>query len=297
MDIHQLKVFLSVYRNRSFSAASKELHLTQPSVSIHVKKLEEELGVKLFDRVGRRTLPTREGALLFNRAEEVVERLQGIKSDLASSEQEVRGIIGIGATTIPGSYVVPPLAAEFSRQYPEVFFQVTIAGAGKIAERVAAGELLIGIVDEFRSGRDLERLHSFRDELILVAAPGFIPQKAVSPLKLFTLPLLMREEGSDARASMEKQHLLHRISLKALNVKAILGSPDSLREAVKAGLGAAILSRFVVRDDLKAGLVEAISVRGVKMKRDFHVICRRNRALPEHYRAFVRFLSGKLPAA
>lgn len=297
MDIYQLKVFLSVYRNRSFSAASKELNLTQPSVSIHVKKLEEELGVKLFDRVGRRTIPTREGALLFSRAEEVVERLKDIKSDLTSSGREVRGIISIGATGIPGSYVVPPLAAEFSRQYPEVFFQVTIADTRTIVQKVAAGELLLGIVDELRGNDGLERLHTFRDELVLVAAPGFLPKREISPLKLFTIPLLMREEGSDSRASMEKQHLLHRISLKALNVKAILGSIDSLREAVKAGLGAGILSRFVVRDDLRSGILEATRIKGVKMKRDFHVISHQKRALPEHYRSFVQFLSEKLPAA
>lgn len=296
MDVYQLKVFLSVYRNRSFSSAAKELHLTQPSVSIHIKKLEEELGVKLFDRVGRQTIATREGALLFNRAEDVVTRLQDIKIDLSTMDREVRGIIGIGATTIPGSYVIPPLAAEFTRRHPEVFFQVAIDGTKRITERVSAGELLLGIVEDSAMLRGIDRLQTFHDELVLVAAPGVVGNKTVSPLKLFTLPLLMREEGSDSRASMEKQHLLHKISMKALNVKAILGSTDSLREAVKAGLGATILSRFVVRDDLKAGLVEEIRIKGVRMRRDFHVICQKQRALPGHYRAFVQFLEETLPA-
>lgn len=296
MDIYQLKVFLSVYRHRSFSAAAKELHLTQPSVSIHIRKLEEELGVQLFDRVGRKTVPTREGTLLFGRAEEVVGRLQDIKADLSAAEREVRGIIGVGATTIPGSYVVPPLAAEFSRRHPEVFFQVSIEDTKRILERVHVGELLVGIVEDGSLPRDVDRLHTFRDELVLVAAPGVVGKKTISPVRLFTLPLLMREEGSDSRASMEKQHLLHRISMKALNIKAILGSTDSLREAVKAGLGATILSRFVVRDDLKAGLVEEIRITGVRMRRNFHVVCRKKRVLPEHYRAFIRFLAERLPA-
>jgi DNA-binding transcriptional LysR family regulator len=296
LDIYQLKVFLSVYRQRSFSSAAKELHLTQPSVSIHIKRLEDELGVKLFDRVGRRTIPTREGTLLYSRAEDVVSRLQDIKTDLSTAEREVRGIISIGATTIPGSYVIPPLAAEFSRRHPEVFFQVAIDDAKRITGRVVEGELLLGIVEDGTMPRDIDRLHTFRDELVLVAAPGVVGRKTVSPLKLFTLPLLMREEGSDARASMEKQHLLHRISMKALNIKAILGSTDSLREAVKAGLGATILSRFVVRDDLKAGLVEEVRISGVRMRRDFHVICRKQRALPGHCRAFVQFLAETLPA-
>lgn len=297
MDIYQLRVFLSVYRHRSFSAASKDLHLTQPSVSIHIKKLEEELGVSLFDRVGRKIVPTAEGDLLSSRAEEVVRRFQDIKIDMASSEKTVRGILDIGATAIPGNYVLPPLAAEFTKRHGGVFFQVAIDETKRIAERVAAGELPLGIVNDCRNYADLIRLHRFQDELVLVAAPGFVGKRTISPLKLFSLPLLIREEGSDSRSSMEKQHLLHKISMRALNVKAILGSTDSLKEAVKAGLGASILSRFVIRDDLKAGLVEEIRITGVKMKRDFHIIANKKNVLPEHYRVFVEFLSEKLPAS
>jgi DNA-binding transcriptional LysR family regulator len=297
MDIYQLKVFLSVYRNRSFSAASRELHLTQPSVSIHIKKLEEELGVRLFDRVGRRTIPTADGRLLHGRAEELVERLKDITSGFGAREQPLKGILGIGATGVPGSYVLPPLAAEFTKRHGEIFFNVAIDDAKRIISRIADGELHLGVVSDVKVPDDLESLHTFRDELVLVAAPGLIGKKEISPLKLFTVPLLMREEDSDSRASMERHHLLHRISLKALNIKAILGSTDSLREAVKAGLGATILSRFVVRDDLKAGLMEEVRIKGVQMKRSFSVVARRNRPLPEQYRAFVGFLKEKLPAA
>jgi DNA-binding transcriptional LysR family regulator len=297
MDIYQLQVFLSVYRNKSFSTAAKELHLTQPSISIHIKKLEEELGIRLFDRIGRTTIPTQEGKVLFSRAEEVMEQLKHIRTDLGSSEKEIKGLLSIGATSIPGSYVVPPLAAEFSKRYPEVFFQVTINETKTINNMVAANELHLGIVSDLKNASDLACLHTFKDELILVAAPGLIEKKEISPLKLFTLPLLMREEGSDSRSSMERSHLLHRISLKALNVRAILGSTDSLKEAVKAGLGATILSRFVIKDDLKSGLMQEVRIKGVHMKRLFYVVANKKRPLPEHYRAFVQFLSEKLPVA
>ena len=235
--------------------------------------------------------------MLFTKAEELVERLKDIKTGLSPSGQDVRGILSIGATGIPGSYVIPPLAAEFTKRNPEVFFQVSIDAARKVAERVSSGEVIMGIVEDCKGGADIECLHAFRDELVLVAAPGLLPARSISPLKLFTIPFLMREEGSDSRASMEKQHLLHRISLKAMNVRAILGSTDSVKEAVKAGLGAAILSRFVVRDDLKAGLIEEIRIKGVTMKRVFSVVTRKKRQLPEHCRSFVQFLTEKLPAA
>lgn len=297
MDVYQLQVFLCVYRHKSFTSASEELNLTQPSVSIHIKKLEEELGVKLFDKVGRKTIPTKEGTLLFGRAEEIIERIKDIKSDITSTSREIKGIISIGATTIPGSYVIPPLAAEFTKRYPEVFFQIIIGETKKISDMVLDGQLLLGIVDEIRGIENLECLHRFQDELVLVASPGLIQKKEISPLGLFKIPLLMREEGSEAQRSMQRHHLLHKISLKALNVKAILGSTDSLREAVKAGLGATILSKLVIRDDLKAGLVEEIRIKGVKMKRHFYLIARKKRAISEHYLAFVRFFAEKIPSA
>lgn len=295
MDVYQLKVFLSVFRHRSYTAASKELNLTQPSVSIHIRKLEEELGLKLFDKAGRKILPTREAALLAGKAEEIMESISDIKNNLTSASREIRGIISIGATSIPGSYVIPPLAAEFNRLYPDVFFQVVIGASREISEKVVSGELLVGIVEEIKGFDNLECLHRFKDELVLVSAPGFMEKNQITPLGLFRIPLLMREEDSDSQRSMQKQHLLHRISLKTLNIKAILGSTDSLREAVKAGLGATILSRFVVSGDLKAGLLNEITIRGVKMKRQFQIITRKKRAIPEHYLTFVRFLSDKLP--
>lgn len=295
MDVYQLKVFLSVYRNRSFTAASKELHLTQPSVSIHIKKLEEELGLKLFDKEGRKILPTREAALLAGKAAEIMESISDIKSNLMAAGREIRGIISIGATSIPGSYVIPPLAAEFNRLHPDVFFQVVIGTSKEISEKVQNGELLVGIVEETKGFDTLECLHRFKDELVLVSAPDFTEKTRITPLGLFSLPLLMREEDSDSQRSMQKQHLLHKISLKTLTIRAILGSTDSLREAVKAGLGATILSRFVVAGDLRAGLLKEILIRGVKMKRQFQIITRKKRVIPEHYLAFVRFLADRLP--
>jgi DNA-binding transcriptional LysR family regulator len=265
MDIYQLKVFLSVYRNRSFSRASEELHITQPSVSAHIKRLEEELGVRLFDRVGRKTLPTKEADLLNVRSDEIVRKLGDIKADLAGLEREVKGLLSIGAGSIPGSYILPSLAAGFRDAYPEVFFQVLIKDSSEILGMISGGELMLGLVEKDSAMAGLKTLHVIEDELVLVARPGFIGKKTITPVGLLKVPLLMREDGSDARESMQKQHLLHKVSLKALNITAILGSTDSVREAVKSGLGAAILSRH-------------------------YLLAHERRPLPSEYQAFVDFI-------
>src|SRR4030042_1518339 len=109
VDIHQLKVFASVFKNRSFSRASEELHLTQPTISDHVKTLEEELECKLFDRLGRTIIPTKEAEVLYSHAVEIIEKINVTKDMLGRLKKEITGELVVGASTIPGTYLMPSL--------------------------------------------------------------------------------------------------------------------------------------------------------------------------------------------
>jgi len=296
MDIYQLQVFSSVYRLRSFSRASEELHITQPTVSMHIKKLEDELGVRLFDRSGRKTMPTKEADLLQERAEELIARLKWIKEDFGRQD-DVEGLLTIGTSSSAGAYMIPYIAAEFQKLHTKVFFQLVVKDSAEIYRQLTSGELLVGVVEDKRERDGIIIEHSVVDEMVLITAPGYLKKKVITPLGLFRIPLLMREEGSDARRSMEKQHMLHNIALKGLKVVAILGSTDSLKEAVKAGLGAAILSRFAVKDDLKAGLLEEVRIRGVKMKRPLSVIAYKHRSLPRLYQSFIAYIKENVTSS
>lgn len=101
MDIHQLKVFSSVFRHRSFSKASEELHLTQPTVSDHIMTLEKEFDCKLFDRLGRTIMPTSEAEVLYNNAVEIIEKADALKGALGRFRKEIAGELAIGASTSP----------------------------------------------------------------------------------------------------------------------------------------------------------------------------------------------------
>jgi DNA-binding transcriptional LysR family regulator len=294
MDVYQLKVFASVYENKSFSRASEELNLTQPSVSAHVKKLEEELGVKLFDRVGRKTIPTREAELLHARAEEIIQKLMDIKDSLGRFQEEIKGLIKIGSSSIPGSYIIPPLAAEFRRKYPDVFFQVTIDDSRKIADMVMGGELLIGVVSEKIDHESIVHLVVIEDELVIAVPRGFMRKKEIAPMELLDTPFLMWGESSEMHKSMERGHTEKGVSLKGLNVVAVLDSTDSVREAVKSGLGVSILSRFAIKDDLKRRSIVEVKLKGVQMKQNYYVIAHKKRTLSSQYRAFMDFLKDKL---
>src|SRR3990172_4868184 len=109
MDIHQLRVFTSVFKNKSFSKASEELYLTQPTVSDHIKTLEEELDCKLFDRLGRTIIPTKEAEVLYNHAIGIIEKISTLKDTFSQLKKEVSGELVVGASTIPGTYLMPKI--------------------------------------------------------------------------------------------------------------------------------------------------------------------------------------------
>ncbi|HMK56094.1 MAG TPA: LysR family transcriptional regulator, partial [Dissulfurispiraceae bacterium] len=146
MDIHQLRIFASVYKNKSFSRASEELYLTQPTVSDHIKALEEEFGCRLFDRLGRSILHTKEAEALYGHALEIIEKADKVKDIIGRFKKEPSGELVLGASTIPGTYLLPPVMAAFRSRYPSISFQIIIGDSREIVDKVLAHDLLLGIV-------------------------------------------------------------------------------------------------------------------------------------------------------
>jgi DNA-binding transcriptional LysR family regulator len=251
--MHRLKVFASVYRNRSFSRASDELHLSQPTVSEHVKTLAESLGVRLFDRLGRSIAPTPEAALLCPRAMEVIEKMESIREAINLSSEHPTGEVLAGVSTIPGIYVVPQAAADFRSQHPHISFTVLIEDSARIARMVAEQEVLLGFVGAMMPGRGLHYEPFVEDELCLVMKRDLAPKSPIKLDSLLELPFILREEGSGTRKTLERHLREHGTSTDALRVSATLGSTASVKEDLKAGLGASVLSRIAVKEELRNG--------------------------------------------
>ncbi|MBI4689330.1 MAG: LysR family transcriptional regulator [Nitrospirae bacterium] len=293
MDIHHLKVFLSVFKNKSFSRASAEINLTQPTVSSHIKAMEDELDCRLFDRIGRTIISTKEAELLYSCASDIAERLEDIKTTIGLLKEEIKGELIIGASTIPGTYVIPSIIPEFKKKYPAVSFRVVIGDSGKITDMVSGNELLIGVVGAKMDHGKIEYLNFLEDELILISHPKFFRKKIISENELADIPFLIREEGSGTRKVMEKYLAERNIGLKDLCIPAILGSTDAVKEAVKSGLGVSILSRIAVKSETRSGLLKETRIKGLNMKRNFYIITHKKRTLPKIYRLFFDYLKTK----
>ncbi|PNX51136.1 MAG: hypothetical protein BV458_11980 [Thermoplasmata archaeon M9B2D] len=290
MDIHHLRIFASVYRNLSFSKASQELYLSQPTISEHIKNLEEDIGCRLFDRVGRTIIATKEAEIIYPRAIHILEEIERIKEDLLPYEKEVKGPLLIGASTIPGTYILPLLASRFKRIHQNVYFQVLIEDSQKITDMIVDHQLTLGIVGAIISPERLKHVPFIQDELILAASPSIMQADSISAKELLRLPFVLREEGSGTRKSTEIHLKSKKIDINELNVTGILGSTDAVKQALKASLGVSILSRIAIDDELKSGSLKEISIRGMKMMRHFYLVTHEKRSLPNPYNAFYDFL-------
>ena len=293
MDIHHLKIFIAVYKNKSFTKASEKLHISQPTISEHIKNLEKSLNCKLFDRLGRSIMPTAEADVLYPKALQILDDLDQIQEDISAAGTGIKGKLIIGASTIPGAYILPRMAYTFKKQYPDVAFEILIEDSGKITNMVLQHDLFFGIVGAKMTSEKLDYEPLIEDELVLVATPELLPQKTITLDKLPSIPFLQREIGSGTRQTFENFLKKNTITTTNFNIVATLGSISAVKQAVKENLGASVISRIAVQEELDNSILHEIPIINMKMKRKFYLVLQKKRTLPTQYAAFCKHMKKK----
>lgn len=266
------------------------MHLTQPTVSDHIKALEEELNCKLFDRLSRKIIPTKEAGVLIGRAGEIIEKVEGIQGLLGESRKELSGHLIIGASTIPATYILPGLTASYRKKHPGVFFEVVVSDSRGIIDKVAGHDLLVGMVGAKLDNGQVHYTPFLDDELIAIAAPSPAKIRGLGLREIAALPMVMREQGSGTRREFEKILLKEGIDPQQLSIVGLFGSTDAIKQAVKEGMGISVISRRAVRDELKCNMLREIKVKNADMKRQFFIVTHRKRTLPHIYKGFLESL-------
>jgi DNA-binding transcriptional LysR family regulator len=299
MDLRQLEVFVGVYDVRSFSRAASALRLTQSTVSEHVRLLEDEVGTRLFDRLGRETVPTRAGELLYGYARRMLDLRTEARQALDQFLGQVTGTLTVGASTIPGEYVLPPMIGRFRARHPRVSITLHIADSRGIVQAVMDGHVELGVVGADPGNRILEVRALMPDELVVVVPPGhpWAGRAEATLEELGREPLVVREPGSGSRQALERALEEAGSSLAAMNVIAEMGSTGAIKQAVKAGVGLSIMSRRAVEDECRLGLVGCVRLRELAVTRQFYVVTHAGRSRSPLCRAFLEFLDRESPGA
>ena len=296
MDTRQLAAFCAVVERRSFSQAAERLGVTQPAVSLQVRSLEKRLGRKLLDRSGRRVEPTEAGAALYRSAQRMLQLEEQLVDELQAADGgELGGTLHVGASTGPGSTVVPVLLCEFQRANPGVAVSLSISDTQSVVDRVAERELELGVVGAARRHRGVVFEPFFRDEVVLAVPPAH--PFANSTLTLDQLreePLIVMQEGAGVRQVIEDELRGAGIRLRDLEPRLELGLQESVKAAVTAGYGVTFISRAAISADLAAGTLATARVEGLDPARDISLVRSAGRSPTRAAEAFLDFSRERL---
>jgi len=301
MDLRQLEVFAGVYELRSFSRAASALRLTQSTVSEHVRLLEEELGTRVFDRLSRETVPTRAGELLYGYARQMLLLRTEARQALDQFLGQVTGTLLVGASTIPGEYVLPAVIGRFRGQHPRVAITLQISDSRGISQAVLDGQVDLGVVGADPGNRVLETRALMPDELVLVIPPShaWAGRQEATLAELRTEPLIVREPGSGSRQALERALETSGRGLGDMQVVAEMGSTSAIKQAVKAGVGVSVVSRRAVEDECRHGLLGCVKLKDLAVTRQFYMVVHAGRSRSPLCQAFLEFLKndGEPPLA
>jgi len=296
MDTRQLAAFCAVVERKSFSQAAERLGVTQPAVSLQVRSLEKRLGRQLLDRSGRRVEPTEAGLALYRGAQRLL-ALEGQLLDelLAGDEGELGGTLEVGASTGPGSTVVPVLLCEFQRANPGVAIALSISDTQSVVDRVADRELELGVVGAARRHRGVAFEPFFRDEVVLATPPNHrFAGRTITLDELREEPLIVMQEGAGVRQVIEDELRRAGTRLRDLDPRLELGLQESARSAVAAGYGVTFISRAAVEADLAAGTLAVARVKGLDPARQISLVRSTGRSPTRAAEAFVEFARARV---
>ncbi len=290
IETRHLKIFVSVYKHKSFTKASELLHTSQPTISEHIRNLELRLDCRLFDRLGRTIMPTLEADVLYPRALAILEDIRKLEEEVASTGKAISGELVIGASTIPGTYILPEIAADFKLKHPGISFEIRINDSAQVANAVLSHEIMLGIVGAKMVSKKLNYHPFIEDDLVLAVSTKRKMRSTISIEQLKELPFLMREEGSGTRKTIEGFLARKGMDIDQLQVCATLGSSAAIQEAVKSDLGVSIISRYAIQDGLRFKQIKEIEIEDLPMQRRFYIITAKKRTLPNQYQVFFNFM-------
>ena len=288
VTLRQMRAFAAVARHLSFTRAAQELHLTQPAVSQQLKLLEAEVGMPLFEHMGRAIHVTTAGEELLPYAKQAIELLREAGESLAALRGLKRGVLKLGAVST-AKYFTPSLLRAFTPAFPEITIRFSVGNREEVVKQLAGNEIDLVIMGRPPRELETEAVAFARHPLVIIAAPDhpLARRKRIQLSQLAEENFLIREQGSGTRASMER---VFRDRGATFKVSMEVSSNETIKQAVMAGMGISFISMHTIGLELKARKLVVLDIVGGPIMRDWYVIHLRDKHLSPVAAAFRSFL-------
>lgn len=298
MEFKQLEAFVNVVKYKSFSKAAEATYLTQPTISTHISSLEKELGVKLVDRNGKESRPTKHGRAFYNYAINIINTRERAVNAMTEMANEIAGAVDIKTSGIPGQFIVPEIIAGFHSKYPKVTFNVEQSDTGKVWDDIQENLGDIGFTGYYIN-------NSLKCCLLLSDSPVVITPKNEKFLNIkkegrkLTLEdlkderFIWREEGSATRRTFEDWSRNH--GYNDLKTVAVVNSIEAIKECVKNGLGVSVMSKTAVKGEQEhgEGPIMVFEIDEMDIEREFYMIYNRNTTLSPAAQKFREYVESR----
>lgn len=273
VDINKINTFLRAAETLSFSEAAKQLHMSQPSVSHHIKMLEREMEVVLFTRTNYGLELTEAGRVLLPWAHRLVHDNNNLHAMMESLKEEVVGELRIACSTTAGKYILPQLAARFCQRYPSIKVRILACTSENVALKLLEEEAHLGVLSREIQDLKLESQKFFNDTITVIVHPEhhWAKRKSIEPGELLEEPIILREETSGTRRIVLSELAKFDISLDDLTVLMELGNAEAIVHTVAAGYGIGFVSNLATSSPLALGRVASVDIEGLNLRRTIYM--------------------------
>jgi len=295
LEFYRLQAFAAVVEQRSFSRAANSLFLSQPTVSAHIKSLENELGVLLFDRGRQEYVLTPAGEALYRYARDMLDLRARALAEIGQGLETAREELTIVASSVPCQYLLPRAIAAFVRQFPESSVALRLKNSQEASADILQYHHQLGVVGEKYLPDKLAYTPLLRDELVIAIPDSeefrpLLAREEITVACWSAYRLLLREPGSGTRALLEKALYNSGFTLDGCNC-TVIDNQEAIKQAVRQGLGLSVLSRHVIEDYLQMGWLHARKSAELALGREFYLVYHPKRVLSPAIIAFRDFLS------
>lgn len=291
MNLNLFKTYVRVVETQNLSRTAEDFGLSQPAVTKQIQTLEEMYGILLLERSGRKLKPTEAGEALYNNAREIIKAMDKLDKSMEEIAESRKGSLFLGASTIPGQYILPNVIKGFKDAYPHISISLEIADTEKIFNKIAERELDIGIVGGWLNNRKVDGFPWLQDELVLVVPAGhrLAGENSVSLLDLLNERWIFREKGSGTRKAVEDLLLAYSVNREELNICMEAGSTEAVLAMVEADMGVSIVSRWVIRPAASSKL-SYIRLSEKEARRLFYIVLPKQKVRRNSVNQFLEYI-------
>lgn len=286
--LHQLIIFLKIVETKSITKASEVLHLTQPAVSIQLKKFQDQFDIPLTEVIGRQLFVTDFGKEIAETAEKIVHQIQEINYKTLAYKGQLSGRLKISVVST-GKYVIPYFIADFLKENKAVELELDVTNKAKVIESLQSNEVDFALVSLLPDNLEIDKIDLMENKLYFVGNNEFIYSNEKNDKSILQdIPIIYREKGSGTRQVMER--FLENNKLQ-LTKKMELTSNEAVKQALIAGLGCSIMPLIGIKNELNNGDLHIIPIKGLPLKSTWQLIWMKQKNLSPVAKAFTNYLT------